>query len=104
MIGIAVAEQRGRGPGGIGAHAANFHLNRRPPMALWTDGFDRGDRVVTPLGETARVIGRGPGGRLELRYEQAFSEHWAYVALKPKLLRQVIPGKRMPEPVRLTDW
>lgn len=103
MIDTAV-EECARDRQRLEARAAGFHLNRRPPMPLWVGGFERGDRVITPLGEKARILGRAPGGRLELRYEEAFSEYWAYVALKPKLLRKVIPGKRLPEPVRLVDW
>ncbi len=66
--------------------------------------FAAGDRVITPRGETARVLSKGPEGRIELRYEDALAERCAHVALLPKLLRRLLPGRRIPEPVRLKGW
>ena len=103
MIGIE-GEYRSRAPGGLEQRQAHSFFGRRPPRSFTSNDFERGDRVITPLGETARVLGRGSEGRLELRYDEAFSEYWAYVALKPELLRRVYADRRMPEPVRLKDW
>ena len=103
MVGIE-GEYRSRAPGGLEQRPAQSFFGRRPPRSFTSTGFERGDRVMTPLGETARVMGQGPEGRLELRYDEAFFEQWAYVALKPELLRRVYANRRMPEPVRLKDW
>ena len=97
-------EYQCRAPGGLDQPRALSYFGRRPPRNFTANGFERGDRVITPLGETARVLGKGPEGRLELRYDEAFFEHWAYVALKPEVLRRVFSERRMPEPVRLKGW
>ena len=98
------SEYRRPDPGDLEHRAAHGFFGMRPPRSLEENSFGRGDRVITPMGETACVLGGGSEGRLELRYDEAFSEHWAYVALKPELLRRVIAGRPLPEPVRFNNW
>lgn len=48
--------------------------------------FDRGDRVITPLGHVAIVVRHLKNGMLDLIYEQHF-KGGSRLTLNPKLLR-----------------
>ena len=61
--------------------------------------FEIHDRVVTPSGETATVVGFDPDKRVKLRYEGTLPGSDGSVTLHPNLLRKCTPGQRPPKPV-----
>jgi len=63
--------------------------------------FGRGDRVITPTGETAQVVSVAPDDRLHLEYVGALRRDHAQLSLPAKLCRKIEPGQRVPEPARV---
>lgn len=54
--------------------------------------FEKGDRVVTPSGEIAKVVRARSDGRFELQYVEPLVPEHGELVLPGKLLRQCIPG------------
>jgi hypothetical protein len=63
--------------------------------------FQKGDHVVTPAANTARVIGAVQGRIVPLRYDDPLDPADALVDLDERLLRKYVPGLKMPKPVRI---
>jgi len=72
------------------------------PNDLALDGFARGDRVVVPSGEIARVLGADPlERRLELQYVGALRADHGIFTLPAKLVRRCDNVPILPKPVRI---
>ena len=63
-------------------------------------GLKPNERVLTPSGRVATVVGYDNHGDLTLRYPGE-SVHDAFVTLAPKLVRQWTNGAPRPHPARI---